>query len=321
MSNKIMKKLVTLLIISFAVFTGLPAIADMDKITEAFDAGDYKTVARETRPLAEQGDAGAQNFLGKLYAYGFGVPQNFRRAIKWYKLSAEQGNADAQFALGMLYSYEASIPKDYPQTLKWITLAAEQGHAKAQTTLGGLYVSGAGVPKDYIHAHMWFNIAVSSGQTDTIDLRDLIAEDMTQEQIEKAQDLAEDCVEKDYKNCSQPAPKAKAKPAQPVDINLSQAERNAVVLSVERCWNPPAGVENAEDLRLVIGVDLNRDGTLASQPVLISPSGTLSNLHIRAFDAARRAINRCAPFSLPANKYETWKRFEMTFDPNELVLQ
>ncbi len=142
--------------------------------------------------------------MGKLYAYGFGVPQNFRRAIKWYKLSAEQGNADAQFALGMLYSYEASIPKDYPQTLKWITLAAEQGHAKAQTTLGGLYVSGAGVPKDYIHAHMWFNIAVSSGQTDTIDLRDLIAEDMTQEQIEKAQDLAEDCVEKDYKNCSQP---------------------------------------------------------------------------------------------------------------------
>ena len=118
-----------------------------------------------------------------------------------------------------------------------------------------------------------------------------------------------------------PTPEPNPEP-QRLGSSLSQAERNAVILSIEKCWNPPAGVENAEDLRVVIGVDMNRDGSLASQPVLISPSGAISNLHQRAFDAARRAINRCAPFNdLPADKYETWKRIEMTFDPKELVLR
>ena len=41
---------------------------------------------------AELGDAHAQYLLGRMYRKGEGVPQDYKTAFKWYKLSAEQGN-------------------------------------------------------------------------------------------------------------------------------------------------------------------------------------------------------------------------------------
>ena len=38
--------------------------------------------------LANAGDALAQFNLGVMYANGYGVPQDYKEALKWYKLSA-----------------------------------------------------------------------------------------------------------------------------------------------------------------------------------------------------------------------------------------
>ena len=40
--------------------------------------------------LAERGHARAQNNLGFLYQEGSGVPQDYTRAVKWYRPVAEQ---------------------------------------------------------------------------------------------------------------------------------------------------------------------------------------------------------------------------------------
>ena len=45
------------------------------------------------------------------------------------------------------------------------------------------------------------NIASSNGHDKGSELRDLAAELMTSSQIEKAQDLARECVAKNYKGC------------------------------------------------------------------------------------------------------------------------
>ena len=48
----------------------------------------------------------AQTILGKLgamYEEGTGVPQDYKTAVKWLKLSAKQGNAAAQYKLGVKY--------------------------------------------------------------------------------------------------------------------------------------------------------------------------------------------------------------------------
>jgi len=61
--------------------------------------GDYETALKHLQPLADQGDAVAQDRLGLMYEMGSGVPRDYVQAYKWYSKAAEQGNGDAQHAL------------------------------------------------------------------------------------------------------------------------------------------------------------------------------------------------------------------------------
>ena len=61
------------------------------------------TEFEEAKRLAEDGDAEAQNDLGVMYGNGEGVPQDYKEAVKWYRLAAEQGVAAAQYNLGGMY--------------------------------------------------------------------------------------------------------------------------------------------------------------------------------------------------------------------------
>ncbi|QLH36693.1 MAG: sel1 repeat family protein [Parachlamydiaceae bacterium] len=45
---------------------------------------------------ANQGDSGAQFYLGSLYERGEGVSQDLNKAIEYYKLSAALGYEEAQ---------------------------------------------------------------------------------------------------------------------------------------------------------------------------------------------------------------------------------
>ena len=85
--------------------------------------------------------------------------------------------------------------------MKWWTPAAEQGHVGAQTSLGLMYQYGTGVPQDYVYAYMWLHIAATSGLKKAPKFRGIVSKEMTPAQIEKAQDLARECVAKKYKGC------------------------------------------------------------------------------------------------------------------------
>ena len=91
----------------------------------AFDRGDYATALRLLRPLANQGNAYAQSFLGFMYHNGQGVAQNYAEAMKWYRLAADQGDAPAQSALGAVY---ADAHRDYVSAYMWFSLSAAQGY-------------------------------------------------------------------------------------------------------------------------------------------------------------------------------------------------
>jgi uncharacterized protein len=86
--------------------------------------------------------------------------------------------------------------------ISWVSSDnAEQGNADAQSNLGLMYANGEGVPEDDVYAHMWWNLAGSNGDEIGRGNRDIIAKRMTPSQLEKAQDLARDCVSKNYKGC------------------------------------------------------------------------------------------------------------------------
>ena len=74
------------LVLSVAILLGLaaPAWAGLAEGVAAYQRGDYAAALREFRPLAEQGDAGAQTSLGIMYFIGEGMPRDLTRAYMWY---------------------------------------------------------------------------------------------------------------------------------------------------------------------------------------------------------------------------------------------
>ncbi len=143
----------------FTLVLTAPARAGFDEGLAAYNRGDYATALREWRPLAKQGDAGAQIFLGFMYRKGRGVAQDDAEAVKWYRKAAEQGRANAQNNLGIMYE------------------------------------RGQGVPPDYAQAHMWFDLATSrfppgEYRDKAIKNHDKIAKIMTPAQISEAEKLA-----------------------------------------------------------------------------------------------------------------------------------
>ena len=112
------------------------------------------------------------------------------------RVKAEKGNAVAQLNLGFMYSSGQGVAQDYKEAVKWYRLAAEQGYVAAQTSLGMMYGNGQGVAQDYVMAHMYWNIAGASGHEDAIKNRGIVEKNMTPSQIEKAQDLAREWMKK-----------------------------------------------------------------------------------------------------------------------------
>ncbi len=145
----------TMLLAVVVVLVAAPAWADFEAGLEAFDQGDYATALKELRPLAEQGDAPAQNTLAWMYLNGHGVPQDYAQAAYWFRRAAEQG-----FIFG-------------------------------QYMLGKAYLNGHGVTMSKVQAHMWFSLAAAQGHDSARNFRDnVLAEDMTPAQLVDAERLA-----------------------------------------------------------------------------------------------------------------------------------
>ncbi|WP_332923531.1 tetratricopeptide repeat protein [Candidatus Puniceispirillum sp.] len=114
---------------------------------------------------------------------------------------AEQGDAEAQNDLGTMYYNGIGAPQDYAKALKWYRLAAEKGLAAAQYNLGIMYGRGEGVPQDDVRAHMWGNLARAKGVENADALIKELETHMSHQQVATAQAMARQCLRQDYKNC------------------------------------------------------------------------------------------------------------------------
>ncbi len=176
-------------VLLLAALAGTAVAGPFEDAVTAYERGDYATALRLLRPLAEQGDAAAQTYLGIMYYNGEAVPQDYAQAVKWYRKAAEQGHAGAQINLGFMYSNGESVPQDHALAVKWYRLAAEQGHDYAQFSLGNMYRRGQGVPQDNVQAYKWLDLAGSRIVSAFLN-RDRVAAKMTPAQIAEAQKLA-----------------------------------------------------------------------------------------------------------------------------------
>ena len=91
---------------------------DFEHALDAYKRKDYKAAYKLWLPIAEQGNADAQYFLGSMYCRGQGVSQDYKEEVKWYRLAAEQGYASAQFSLAGNYCNGEGVPQDWKEAVK-----------------------------------------------------------------------------------------------------------------------------------------------------------------------------------------------------------
>lgn len=99
---------------------------------------------------------------------------------------------------------------------------------------------------------------------------------------------------------------------------ISMSAIDALRRRLMQLWNPPAGAKNPEELVVSVHMQLNRDGTLAGPPRVLT-SGS-SPLFLVARENAMRAVFMGQPYTmLSPDKYDLWKDIEITFDPRDMV--
>lgn len=182
-------KVVTVLVLVVGIGSECDAGPEEDKIAISLKRLHEKNIST-LRPLGEQGDAGAQHYLGMFYEGGQLAPPDYAEALKWYKKAADQGFDEAQNSLGLMYKEGNGVSQDYNEAVNWFRKAADQGLSLAQYNLAFMYLGGLGVPQDYTLSHMWLNLAAAGGQKEAVAARNALNQQMTPEQITEAQKLA-----------------------------------------------------------------------------------------------------------------------------------
>jgi TPR repeat protein len=97
--------------------------------------------------------------------------------------------------------WEAYQESDYQTAFdNWLPLA-KQGHGLAQFHLGNMYYVGNAVLTSYRRAYMWFNLSAYNGHEHSSQVKRYIAKKMTPEDMSKAQEMSERCLNSNYTDC------------------------------------------------------------------------------------------------------------------------
>ena len=122
---------------------GMGCQADEDEAQRWFQkalAGFQKAAATEKK------SAYFQYRVGKMYAMGYGVEQDYLEAARWYERAVQDNNYPfAAYALGCLYLRGQGVERDEELALELFLTAAEKGNPYAQYLLGKIYYWGNGV--------------------------------------------------------------------------------------------------------------------------------------------------------------------------------
>ena len=98
---------------------------------------------------------------------------------------------------------------------------------------------------------------------------------------------------------------------------LSASELDALKARLMALWNPPVGVQDAQQYQVTIRIRFKRDGTLATGPMVLT-SGSGARFEAMR-DSAVRAVFVGQPYTmLRPDHYEIWKEIDFTFDTTQM---
>lgn len=105
---------------------------------------------------------------------------------------------------------------------------------------------------------------------------------------------------------------------------LTAGEKDALRVSVSKCWNVGSLSSEALKTTVEVAVSLQQNGKIVAGSVrMVSSTGGSAGAAKQAYEAARRAIIRCGAkgFQLPSEKYGHWRDIVMTFNPEKMRIK
>jgi hypothetical protein len=101
--------------------------------------------------------------------------------------------------------------------------------------------------------------------------------------------------------------------ASTADTKMTAAELDGLRTQVERCWKPPQGWTDAKQISVTIDFRMKPDGSVIGRPTVIEfPASVYGQ---EATESALHAALQCAPYRLPAAKYDEWREVQIRLSP------
>ena len=131
---------------------------------ESISIGDHVASQIDSiRYKAEHGDANFQYAYGICYEKGWGVKQDTKEALAWFRKAAAQENGPAYNSIGNYYRSGIGVNADPKQAFVWYQKGAQAKDSQAMLNLGNCYFYGVGVDKDEKTAVKWWKDAAEAG--------------------------------------------------------------------------------------------------------------------------------------------------------------
>lgn len=130
---------------------------------------DAEKAASWFRKAAAQGEPSAMYYLGELY---HSCRQPFcseEEGLSWYEKAAKLGSVESQLAIGLYYYQKPFLPGAEQQALYWLGQAAKNGSFEGRIALGKAYLGTGPVTADYSKALSYLSDVVNSDSTKPVD--------------------------------------------------------------------------------------------------------------------------------------------------------
>ena len=112
------------------------------------------------------GHISAQDYVGDMYYYGYGVETDYKIAKQWYELASVNGNIHSISQLGKIYYYGKSVSEDEDKAFHYFKTAADKGNVYSQYMLHVFYFID-GKYKNYELGRQYLEKAANKGDIDS----------------------------------------------------------------------------------------------------------------------------------------------------------
>lgn len=139
-------------------------------LTQLFNGGKTMSMAERAaadidsiQKKANDGNIDYQYFYGVCFEQGWGVEQDYDKALEWYHKAADHGQKNALGAIGSMYRLGRGVDVDGEAAANWFRKGADANDPNSMLCLGNCYYSGVGVSKDLTQAFRWWQQAADLG--------------------------------------------------------------------------------------------------------------------------------------------------------------